>query len=281
MYVYRCEDTLESILTAIYRVYEEHRPKNEVLLALDGESRLFATQIYVEADNVRSEKVARTLCERFGREEYERICLALTAPEPGKAQAVYRTIVHGLEGRGHIFENLGDAEVCKAFKLARSAERECCHLEGFLRFEELESGVLYAQVKPKNHLLSFLMAHFSDRFPEEDFLIHDVGRNLVGMHCKKAAWGRQEQRKESNLADWAVARGPEEMLPRGLDAMEADGAERVRTGLKLSAEELRYRELFTQFCRTIGIRERENPELQKNMLPLHFRKYMTEFREEA
>ena len=261
MYVYRCEDTLESILTAIYRVYEERRPKEDVLLALDEEPRLFAEEVIVEADPERSEKVARTLCRRFGMEDYERVCFALTAEDVGKAQAVYRTVVSGLTLRegacyGQLFAGMGDAQVCKAFKLARSAERECCHLEGFLRFEELEGGALYARIEPKNHLISFLMAHFADRFPEENFLIHDVGRGIAGVHYR-----------QTGTEEWVLMGGKEEKgatVQKGVDTV-------------LSDKELYYQNLFRRFCGEIGIRERANEALQRSLLPLHFRKYMTEF----
>lgn len=261
MYVYRCEDTLESIFTAIYRVYEEHRPKDEVLLALDEEPRLFTEEMIVTADQERSGKVARTLCRRFGMEDYERICFALTAENVEKAQAVYRTVVSGLAlregaGYGRLFEGLGDAQVCKAFKLARSAERECCHLEGFLRFEELEKGALYAQAEMKNNLLPFLMAHFADRFPEENFLIHDVGRGIAGVHYR-----------HTGPEAWVLIGGKGENRAAATQGVEA----------ALSESELYYQSLFRRFCGEIGIRERANEALQRNLLPLHFRKYMTEF----
>ena len=38
-----------------------------------------------------------------------------------------------------------------------------------------------------------------------------------------------------------------------------------------------YSELFEHFFHTIAIKERKNLGLQRNMLPLRYRKYMTEF----
>ena len=253
MYVYQCEDTLESVFTAIYRVYEEHRPQDEVLLTLDDEPHLFAEHIKVEKDPERSEKVASTLCKRFGMEDYERICLALTTPDMEKAQAVYRTIASGLAlqkgcAYGRLFENLGDAMVCRALKLARNAERECGHLKGFLRFAELDKGALYAQVKPKNNLLPFLMAHFADRFPEENFMICDEGRKIAGVHYK-----------QGGTEEWILFDGRMDMPEQ------------------FAEEEKYYQNLFRRFCVDIGIRERANIALQRSLLPLHFRKYMTEF----
>lgn len=257
MYIYRCEDTLESIFTAIYNVYEDKHSNDEVLLALDDEPRLFAVSLEVVADGVKVEKVVRTIRRQFGETDYRSLCLALASPDEEKAQAVYKTVAGGLVTKckeGHLFDNLADDSVNKAFKLARSADREYCHLRGFVRFEELEGELMYSQIEPKNNVLTFLMPHFADRFPEENFIIHDVGRNLFGIH--------RADNSDINESAWCLVQG-ENMWPENM---------------KISSNEIKYRELFKGFCSSIAIDSRRNAALQRNMLPLHFREFMTEFR---
>lgn len=249
MTVYRCEDSLESIFTAVYRSYEENRKPEETCLALHDDPILFAEDAAVEPDPAKAVKVMRTLKRRFGEDDYLTVCMALASPDPEKAQAVYRTVTKGLDercARGCLFDGLADDNVLKAFSLARSVSREIEHLKGFLRFWELESGILYAKIGPKSNAVTFLMPHFADRLPVENFVIYDGVRGIFGVHPA----GRQ----------WYLLSG-EESEPR----------------LKLSGEELRYRELFCHFCRTIAIKERRNPVLQRSMLPLRFQEYMVEF----
>ena len=62
------------------------------------------------------------------------------------------------------------------------------HLKGFTRFSELENGVLYSKISPKNNILAFLMPHFVDRFPMENFMIYDERRNLFGIHPAQRDW---------------------------------------------------------------------------------------------
>ncbi|MBR1772198.1 MAG: TIGR03915 family putative DNA repair protein [Lachnospiraceae bacterium] len=250
MLVYRCEDSLEGIFTAVYRIYAERLPREQVRLALDDEVRLFETVQRCEPDAACSEKVMRTLIRRFGQKDYERVCFALAADDPDKAQAVYRTIALGLTlqyGNGHLFDALADPEVHKAFQLSRNVEREFCHLRGFLRFEELADDILYAQFCPKNHQLPLLLPHFADRFPEENFIIYDVKREIASVH------------------------------PQGKEPFLLHGAEMGEERLHRSAREADYRALFQDFCRHIAIDERRNPKLQQNLLPLHLRRFMTEF----
>lgn len=250
MYIYRCEDSLEGIFTAIYRVYEEHRSREEVLLTLDDELRLFSTVTVVEPDEERFQKVIRTLRRDFGEKDYEYLCLALASTDEEKAQAVYATVAAGLRsgcGAGHLFDNLADTQVNKAFRLAQNASRESMRMWEFVRFEELENGILYSKIKPKNNVLVFSMPHFADRFPQEHFVLHDVGRDLFGVHPAGEEW----------------------FLLRG---------EKGSPDLPVSASEEKYQLLFKEFCRSIAIDERRNLQIQRGMLPLRFREYMTEFR---
>lgn len=252
MIVYQCEDSLESIFTAIYNAYEEKRDHSDTRIALVQELLLFAEYVPVKTDDRKAVKVIRTLRSRFGEQDYLTICNALSSPSEEKAQAVYQTVVRGLgrkEKPGHLFDNLADDNVNKVFALARGAANEKQHLFGFLRFQELENGILYSRIGPRNNLLTFLMIHFSDRFPMENFMIYDDQRNLFGIHPA----GR----------DWYLVHGAQ--FPDGFG------------GLRLSEQELKYQELFRYFCHRIAIKERENIKLQRNMLPLRFQEYMIEF----
>ena len=251
MVVYRCEDSLESIFTAVYLAYEEKRDHEDTCLRLDDEPLLFAQDYQVIPDEEKVIKVMRTLRLKFGEEDYHDLCMALASSDPLKAQAVYRTIVLGIRHKtlpGHLFDRLADPDVNRAFKLSRNAARECHHLLGFLRFQELENGILYGKVGPKNNILTFMMPHFADRLPIENFMIYDSVRNFFGIHPA----GKQ----------WYLVSGTDMHLPKQF---------------KLSEEEMAYQMLFRHFCKTIAIKERENYELQKNLLPLRYREYMIEF----
>lgn len=252
MIVYQCEDSLESIFTAIYNAYEEHRDHDDTKIVLHRELMLFAEYVPVTADAQKAEKVIRTLRRRFGEDDYSSVCYALASPDLEKAQAVYQVIVKGFKMRarpGHLLDNLADDDCNRVFSLARGASRENCHLRGFLRFEEVQSGILYAKIGPKNHILTFLMPHFADRLPMENFVIYDERRELFGVHPAGKSW----------------------YLLRGSVEDIADGI------LTVTETERERQELFKRFCLGIAIKERENKKLQRNMLALRFRDYMVEF----
>ncbi len=252
MTVYQCEDSLEGIFTAIYNAYQDGRSPEDTRITVNGELFLFARYVTVDAEGEKTLKVMNTLKVRFGEDDYLRLCLALSSSHEEKAQAVYQTVALGLGekcSRGHLFDDLGNQWIHLAFTLARAAQNENHHLRGFLRFRELKSGLLFAVMGPKNNLLTFLMPHFSDRLPGENFIIYDEFRGLFGVHPAGGQW--YVVRKDE------AAKKPEHR--------------------ELSAREDEYQELFRCFCHKLAVKERENKKLQQNMLPLRFQEYMIEF----
>lgn len=249
-----CENCMEGIFTAIYVAYEKHyRPEKTMIQTSEEENlRLFAIYEVIESDAQKSEKVMRTLRKRFGEEGFLFFCHALASQDERKATVVYRTIAKGLRLAYPlgIMDRHADPDVSIVHKLRLNAWHEIHHLFGFLRFRELENHILFAEIKPKNDALPFLADHFADRFPNEHFLIYDEGRNYFAVHEAGRKWF---------LAESAL--------------FEKDS-------LTESREEQLYQELFRHFCHKIAIKERRNIELQKSMLPLRFRPFMTEFRKE-
>ena len=252
MVIYRCEDTPESIFTAIYQAYEEKQKPEETRISLTEEPYLFAEYRQVHTDQVKAEKVIRTIHRQFGEMDYESICLALSSFQEEKAQAVYQTIARGLKYRttpGHLLDALADPHVRNTFMFAKNVRREFQHLQGFVRFRELQNKVLYACIGPKNHVVQFLMPHFADRFPNEDFIVYDEHRHIAGVHPAKKVW----------------------YLIHGINMAE------LIADKEYSTAEDWYQELFRHFHDSVSINERENRKLQQNMLPLRYREYMVEF----
>lgn len=249
--VFVCEDSMEGILSGVYQAYASKLGHNHCRLTTNAnEYELFSTYREVETSMVLAKKVSKTLLERLGEEVYWRICLAMSSYEEDKAEAVYKTIVIGLAMQNgfRVLEHLTNPYVCRVFQMQRNAGFEFDHMRGFLRFQEMESGVLVAQIHPKNNLLVYLAPHFSDRLPQENFLIYDEKRKIAAIHEKEK--------------QWYIVQGEE------LDTQALGN---------ISEAEAYYQNLFWHFCHSISIDSRKNINLQRQMLPLRFRDHMPEF----
>ena len=250
-YILVCEDNETGILTGIYEAYERKLNHDTTVLQVGEEEnlRLFAEYIRIVPSQEKAEKVIRTVRRRFGEETLRIILEALAAVDSGKGQAVYQMLVFGLKGgyKGQLIDCLSQESVIKAVALSTTVWHEIHHYYGFLRFQELANGVLYAKINPKARLLSFLGDHFADRFPLENFMIYDERYDY---------WLLHEARKE-----WFMVSGE-------LADMDMQ--------LTFSAQEIQIQELFRHFVNKISIKERENLLLQQQMLPLRFRSNMIE-----
>lgn len=257
-----CEDSLEGIFSGIYFAYLKKLPhdRTHIITGEKQEYTLFCEEMTVKVNKEFAVKVQRTLERIMGEQAFYYLCLALSAPEPDKADAVYHTVVDCItKGSGAtVMKNLADVYVNRTFKLARKAEREFDHLRGFVRFGLVKGEIMLSRITPQNDVLIYLMPHFADRFPQENFIIADTVRAKYGVHPKGKAW---------YIVNDELCHIPgedeDEGLVRFLDG--EDGAEK------------NYQELFRLFVDTIAIKERTNLQLQRQMLPLRFRGNMTEF----
>ena len=170
-------------------------------------------------------------------------------PMPEKADTIYRVIILALQMGNQVLDHLTDPNVALLFKMERNANNEILHEQGFLRFEELASGVLFARINPKNAILPYLAYHFADRFPEENWVIADTTHGSMMIH----------------------ERG------KGCSYIHAKDEDFDRLLLSYSEEEEVFQKLWKRYIDSVGIKARENISLQNQMLPLRFRKYMKEF----
>ena len=232
-----CEDSLEGIFTGIYDAYALREGHEHVHIQVGEEEnlRLFANYMYISHDPVKTEKVAGTLRKRLGEHVYHSICRAAASCYPDKGEAVYKTVVDAITaGSGsRVMENLRNPYVVRCFELARFTANEAHYEIEFLRFQELadaeiaKEGVLFSRIGPKNNVIPFIMPHFADRLPIENFMVYDENRNLFGVHPAGEEW-------------YLVTAGESFVLQ-----------EPAR-----SKKEEEYQELFRAFHKTIGIKTR-------------------------
>lgn len=251
-YVYLCEDSLEGIFTAVYDAYaDKHGHENNYIqIEEDFYNReLLTTYLTISSDFEKALKVARTIQNKVSEDVYEFIQKASVSSNPKKADAIYRVIILALKMGSRVLDYLTEPNVEFLMELERSTNNEIQRFLQFLRFEELKNGFLFARINPKCAVLPYLAEHFSDRFSGENWMIVDTVRNSVLIH---------EKNKRCSLA-------------------KAEDVDFDSFSPEYSADEELWKQLWKRFVDSIAIKERVNPKLQQQMLPLRFRKYMKEF----
>ncbi len=248
-----CDSSPEGIFSAIYYAYEQKLNPNITCVQLDEiqNYELFAEYTQIKTDYEKAVKVDRTIAKRFGEISYSYIWYALYSQDKEKGNAVYHTIARGLAKayKGELVNYLQDPYVLAVSEMRQNVWCEAHHYMGFVRFSELKNQILYSEIEPKNHVLPIIAEHFADRFPKENFMIKDKGRNLYVVHeaGKETVFHRDDR--------------------PGMEITEE----------MYSDEELEIQNLFKIFHKSIAIQERMNLKLQRQLLPLRFREHMVEF----
>lgn len=253
--IYLCDNNIDGIFTAIYLAWSSRYGHANIKIEEKYEGskfaniELFAEYIVVDTDYNLSKKVADSIRKKISEEAYEIVCRVALSCYEGKADLIYRFLILGFAVGPTILEHLSNEIVNRMFRLDRNVGREVHHLLGFIRFSQHANGLLISVIKPKNNVLTLVTPHFADRMSQEKFMIYDENRRLASIHVP----GSQ----------WILAQVPK---------LEQDKLEEI------AEKEDEYRDLWKSFFNHIAIKERINPKLQRNNLPLYYRSNMTEFK---
>ena len=251
MTVFLCENGFDGILCGVYDVYASRLGLDSCRLEMEEEyeQALFTEYRSVRTETLKAEKVAYKIKSFMSEEAYIYLYRASLHKSPDRADRILRFIALGLINGRKTVRMLQDPAVYEIFQMNRYVGNEAHFLVEFLRFERLSSGAFYGKVGPENRVLELAASHFADRFPDMDWLIYDEKHHMAAIHSCCGHWAIREQVTSEEIEHW-----------KGMGGQD------------------RYVDLWKTFFETIAIEERRNPKCQRNMLPLRYRKYMTEFR---
>jgi len=249
-----CNDNVTGIFSAIYDAWKAERDEDNAGIVLRGnmEQELFCEYIEVEETEKKALAVEHLIKKHLGCQAYLDIYQALLAHDKEKGNAIFGTMLAArkIADSTKIMNHLSHRSVEKVFELSRQVGGEAHQFKGFLRFKELDNGVLFAQIEPKSQVLTCIAGHFSDRLPLENFMIYDRTHNMFLVHQAKSRW----------VLVWG----------------EQINMEKLN---KVSQAQQEYERLWKGFCKSISIKERENAILQKQNLPLRYRQDIVEFQQ--
>lgn len=262
-----CENSVEGMLTAIYDGFviknkrfwsrsgdllAEYRDNIEICPEENYEYEMFAEYIMINTDEEKAEKTVSAIRQKIGDKAWHMVLRALCHFENRRGTQVFGFLVRGFRmGRG-VINMLHDAYVMSVMELARKAANEAHFFVEFIRFEE-RNHILYSRIEPKCNVLPLIGEHFSDRFPNEDFIIYDAVKKLSVVHKKyeKLFFVRDNELAFPDEKENELVRETED-----------------------------YGKLWKTYFASIAIEARENRKCQRSMLPLWYRKNMTEFSKE-
>lgn len=251
--VFVCNDTIVGVFSAIYDAWKTKLPTEQLGVVLKGviDQEFFCEYMEVVESEKKAIAVENLIKQHMGEEAYHAIYHAVLSEDKDKADAILGTMLEAknIKESKRIMQHLSHAKVHKVFELSRKVSNEAHYYREFIRFSELENGILFSQIEPRSRILTCLGNHFANRFPLENWMIYDETHKMFLVHQKKKPW--------MVVVDEEV----------NTDAIQ-----------RISEKEMLYVKLWKEFFKSISIRERESYKRQRQNFPLHYRKYVTEFR---
>lgn len=252
--ILRCEASMDGILTAIYDafVYKNQMGipyEDNIMITIgeEGDRTLFAREEMVATDLGKAQKTVYAIQSKLGYSIYNTVFYALCHFDEDRASVVLGYLVRAFAKGSRISEYLADPYVMRVLELSRKVGNECQKLYGFLRFRDA-GKVLVSELEPKCDVLPILVEHFSDRYPNENFIIYDRIRKYALVH---PAYRESFFVSGETFWQYFSDKNPKEYQ----DEFEL---------------------LWKQYFKSMGIEERKNEQCQNNLLPKWYRKTMLE-----
>lgn len=240
---YLYDGTFEGLLTCIYLHYYNEKADG-IFLKDEYQANLMKSWIEVETDSGKADIVYEAIKNKISGYDLRRIYRAFMSSEPEKEKKILDYVRLGFIKGSSISMLHGNSIVFEVQKIEKKVSCEIHRMKGLIRFSELEGGILYSVIEPDHDIVEFLAKHFTDRYKNEPFIIHDRKRSKALVAYKE---------------EWYITHfTSEEVSP-------------------VSEDELQYRKLWKQYFENMSIKERINPACQKNMMPVRYWKNLTEF----
>lgn len=242
-YVYFYDGSFDGFLTCVYESYYVQEKPSNICIKDTYTVNLIEKSIYIETSKEKASKVFTAIENKIGKAALRNVFKVYLSEADGFELLLLNYIRLGFKLGFEIHNHLYNDVVLMVNKLCRKVDGEAHLMCGFVRFKELENSIFYSVIEPDHNILTLIAPHFSDRLASERWIIHDIKRELAVIYDTK---------------EWILT-------PFSKTASSEFFSHRDQ-----------FEELWKSYYRTVAIKERINPRLQKRLMPKRYWKYIVE-----
>ena len=243
MLIYAYDGCFEGLLTAIYEAYYSGRFPERMERSRNLQQNILDDYVRITTEPEKADKVYKSIRDRISGDALKHVYNVFLSEAVDAGTLIYEYLRFSWKIGYKVDLYLTDDRVLKVHDISRRVEFETHKMLGFVRFKLLEGDIFYAPVRPDNNLVELLAPHFAERLSDQNWIIHDVRRDIAALFNKK---------------DWFVSEFTLGKLPAATSA------------------EMDYQKLWKEFFNTIAIPSRNNPRLQRQFMPRRYWGYLTE-----
>lgn len=258
-YIY--DGTFQGFLTAVADALKNQDGDIKISTGNERQLDFFVESVSIATQPETAESLINYLKSNLTREIVTDIAYCFLSEVDGIETTIYHYIRLIFEKGKGMSRNYSDDAISKVRRTSDQVDHEILRFQGFVRFRKLQNNLYYATIEPDHNILEMLAPHFSDRFADQQWVIHDLKRKIAifynGCHCRFIPFIENELNQTGNHnSDFSL------------------------TNFSYDLKEPDYQSLWEQYFKNIAITERKNPTLQRQRLPKRYWKHLVEKVEE-
>ena len=254
MIIFKYDKTFEGLLTAVFDAYFR-RMFPDALLEEGAVLPIFYDEVHVVvADEEKSQRVWKGLERKLSKSALSCLTVCWLSELPEVDMLLFRYMRKAIDAPKSIELNFGDEDVLEVTKLWKKVNFERLRMNQFIRFQKAADGTFFAPVEPMYNVLPLTLPHLTNRYADQRWLIYDMKRQYGYYYDLKDTQEVRFEEKESHF------------LTGLLDDSIMD------------KDELLFQRMWQTYFKSIAIKERINPKLHKQNMPVRYWKYLTEKR---
>lgn len=241
-YIY--DNTFEGLLTAIFYAYS---CKEDCVITKSSD---YTTSFLNEVLNITTEydkfnRVYKSIVEKLNTEILTNVYyLYLCGTTDSSSIALkYLKLCYKYGTNINLAKN--NDTIILVDKYTKKVTHEAHMFTGFVRFKEIAPLSFYASIEPDHNILPLILNHFATRFSDQNFIIHDLKRNLAIIYNREKALITEFKREDSKI---------------------------------FSSPDGEFEALWKTFYNSVNIKERQNLKLRSHYMPKRYWSHLTELK---
>lgn len=251
MRVFRYDATWEGLLTAVFDAYTRRRFPDALIGPNEPEPMFTEESHTVATDPAHAERVWKGFCKKADRRTRNMLMHVWLSEEEGSDMLIMRYLRKAFDSHVFAVTDFSDPDILSVHKIAMQVAREGEHVRQFVRFQKASDGSFFAPIAPKHNALPLAVEYLRDRFADQKWLVYDTRRHY-GYYYDLVRVTEVELDDDSHLLDGRLG-----------DDIVAD-------------DEKMFQQAWRGYHKSLTIKERINPKLQRRHMPRRFWKYLTE-----
>jgi len=241
MITYVHDNSIDGRLSALAAALASSQTPQDILPESGSQRSLFGNDVTVQPSESSARDLMRRIRTDISSDAARHVMYVFLSELSELDMTLYFYLREGLIRGKQIDRWHANEHVKKVHNVSLKVGREIHRLKGLVRFRELNDGTLWAPIEPDHQVLLPLAHHFRHRLPGERGMIHDLRRGVA------MTWTQKTVR---------YIEPPGQIQP--------------------SETEAEVQQLWQTYFTSATIRERINPRLQRQCMPVRYWKWLTE-----